>query len=392
MNRADFDVVVAGAGIHGAGVAQAAAAAGWRVLLLEKTAVASGTSSRSSKLIHGGLRYLESGQWRLVRESLAEREILLRLAPGLVRRVPFLIPIYTFTTRPPWKIRAGLSLYALLGGLAPEARFRSLPRAAWGDLDGLRAGGLRRVFRYGDAQTDDAALTRAVIASARRLGARILCPARLARARRVKDLYEVVHAAAGREETCVARTIVNAGGPWVNRIQERIVPPPPRRAVELVQGAHVVLPGAVERGVYYVESPRDRRAVFVMPWKGKTLVGTTETPFGGEPDAVKPLPAEIDYLVETYRLYFPDRPADVEETFAGLRVLPQAIGAPFHRSREVALVTDDPRAPRVVAIYGGKLTGYRLTALRVARLLARTLGGSPPDTASIPLEPADDGA
>ena len=162
-----YDVVIIGGGIHGVGVAQAAAAAGHRVLLLEKTALASATSSRSSKLIHGGLRYLESAQFGLVRGSLRERTLLLQLAPDLVRRLPFHIPVYAGTTRRPFTIRAGLSLYALLGNLAPDCRFASLPRTDWPDLDGLATDGLQAVFRYYDAQTDDAALTRAVMASAR---------------------------------------------------------------------------------------------------------------------------------------------------------------------------------------------------------------------------------
>ena len=154
----EFDLVVIGGGIQGAGVLQAAAAAGWRAALVEERALASGTSSRSSKLIHGGLRYLESRQFALVRESLAERRTLLAIAPGLVQLVPFHIPVYQRTQRRPWQIRAGLSLYALLGDLEPSVRFEKLPRRAWEALDGLATDGLQAVFRYQDGQTDDAAL------------------------------------------------------------------------------------------------------------------------------------------------------------------------------------------------------------------------------------------
>ncbi|HKQ30418.1 MAG TPA: FAD-dependent oxidoreductase, partial [Burkholderiales bacterium] len=148
-----YDIVVIGGGIHGAGVAQAAAAAGYSVLALEKTALAAGTSSRSSKLIHGGLRYLESGRLRMVRESLHERAVLLRIAPELVRLVPFYLPIYPDTRRRPWQIAAGLSLYALLGGLARDNRFVRVPRAEWDDLEGLDMHRLQCVFRYYDGQT-----------------------------------------------------------------------------------------------------------------------------------------------------------------------------------------------------------------------------------------------
>ena len=146
MTADHYDVVVIGAGIHGAGVAQAAAAAGHTVLVLEKTAIAHGTSSRSSKLIHGGLRYLETGQFGLVRESLRERAILLRIAPGLVRLSPFFIPVYGGASRSRWKIRAGLSLYALLGGFGRHNRFQSIARSEWHRLDGFQTDGLRAVF------------------------------------------------------------------------------------------------------------------------------------------------------------------------------------------------------------------------------------------------------
>jgi glycerol-3-phosphate dehydrogenase len=370
---AAFDVVVVGGGIHGAGVLQAAAAAGYRALLLEERAPAAGTSSRSSKLVHGGLRYLETFQLGLVRESLAERAVLLSIAPDLVRLVPFHIPVYRDTSRRPWKIRAGLSLYALLGRLAPSARFTSLPRSGWGALDGLSTDGLLAVFRYHDGQTDDAALVRAVLASAESLGARCDSPARFAGATREGEGYEVRWVAGGNVRTCRALALVNAGGPWIEEVRKRIAPVPPGFPVDLVGGAHVEIEGSLASGIYYTEAPSDRRAVFVMPWKGRTLVGTTETPYSGDPDAVRPLPEEIEYLRSTFARYFPARSARVVDAWAGLRVLPRSADSPFVRRRDTTLVADDDRAPRTVAIYGGKLTGYRATALKVMRLLLRTL-------------------
>ena len=387
MSGKQYDVVVIGGGIHGAGVAQAAAAAGHSVLVLEQSGLACATSSRSSKLIHGGLRYLESLRFRLVRESLAERATLLRLAPDLVRLAPFNIPVYSTTTRRPWKIRAGLALYALLGGLKRSARFETLPRRRWNDLDGLDTNNLLTVFRYRDAQTDDAALTRAVMRSAQKHGAELVCPAEFRAARREGGGFAVGFAVGGAEMSCNAATIVNAAGPWANRVLERFTPAPPQLTVELVQGTHILVAGEIREGVYYVEAPRDRRAVFVMPWQGGTLVGTTETPYRGDPAAVRPLPAEIEYLQETLLHYFPRHGAVVRDSFAGLRVLPRGDGALFHRSRETVLHPDTARAPRLITIYGGKLTGYRLTAARVMRMLRRTL---PPrravaDTEILPL-------
>lgn len=368
-----YDVVVLGGGIHGAGVLQAAAAGGWSALLVEDKRLASGTSSKSSKLIHGGLRYLESGQLALVRESLEERETLCRIAPDLVKLVPFYVPIYRETTRRPWKIRAGLSMYALLGHLAKDAWFARVPRREWDTLDGLALEGLQHVFRYNDGQTDDAALTRAVVRSARALGAEVLCPARFEAAERAGDAWRVRVVENGEERVVLARALVNAGGPWVNRLRGKITPTPPGFEVELVGGTHVELDGAMERGVYYCEAPRDRRAVFTIPWKGRTMVGTTEERYVGDPRAVEPTKREIEYLVETFHRYFPHRTVRIVDAWAGLRVLPKGAGTAFDRPRETTLVVDDEARPTMLAIYGGKLTGYRATAEKVLARLAPSL-------------------
>jgi len=383
----EFDLVVVGGGIQGAGVLQAAAAAGWRAALVEERALASGTSSRSSKLIHGGLRYLESRQFALVRESLAERRTLLAIAPGLVKLVPFHIPVYARTRRRPWQIRAGLSLYALLGDLERSARFESLPRRSWDALDGLSTEGLQAVFRYQDGQTDDAALVRAVARSGEQLGGRIACPARFVRARRVDSGYEIELAQDGKSLAWRASALVNATGPWINLVRERIDPPPPGLEIDLVGGTHLELEGALEHGIYYTEAPRDGRAVFFMPWHGHVLVGTTETTYRGDPRMVRPLPEEIGYLQETLAAHFPRFQGKLLESWAGLRVLPHGEGASFHRRRETTLVCDDELRPRAIAIYGGKLTGYRATAEKVVRLLARTLPNEQrlADTATLPL-------
>jgi glycerol-3-phosphate dehydrogenase len=369
----DVDVLVIGGGIAGTGVLQAAAAAGHSALLVEEREPAFGTSSRSSKLIHGGLRYLETMQLALVRESLREREILLRIAPHLVKLVPFFIPVYDDTTRPPWKIRAGLSMYAALGGLNRDAVFKRLPKSEWSSLDGLETRGLRAVFRYSDGQTDDAALVRAVLASARALGARITCPARFVHARRIDDGYVARIDEIGREYEVRCRALVNAAGPWIAEVQKRIEPRPMTLDVELVAGTHIELSTTLERGIYYCEAPSDRRAVFLMPWKNHMLVGTTETPYRGDPARVAPLQSEIDYLLATLARYMPARRCELLASSAGLRVLPKTLASAFSRPREVTLTVDDERAPHFVAIWGGKLTGYRATADKVLGLLRATL-------------------
>jgi glycerol-3-phosphate dehydrogenase len=381
--------LVIGAGIQGAGIAQALAAAGHDVLLVEREAIAAGTSSRSSKLIHGGLRYLEGLQFSLVAESLAERRTLLTIAPHLVRLVPFHIPIYSQTSRGRFKIRAGLSLYALLAGLGEDARYRSMPRGSWDSLDGLRTDGLKAVYRYLDGQTDDAALCRAVTASAAELGARVAVGAEVLGGERRSDRWLVRLRLNDEVLEVDTRLVINAAGPWANRVLSGFGPAPPRRAVELVSGAHIEVQGPMERGIYYTEAASDRRAVFVMPWRDHTLVGTTETPYSGDPGQVTPQPEEIDYLLGILRHYFPDHPTQVLDAWAGLRVLPRGDGRAFHRSREVILSPDDEQRPSFVSVYGGKLTGYRATAARVLALLRGNLpkADAKADTKTLRLPP-----
>lgn len=390
----NFDVIVIGAGIHGAGVAQAAAAAGQRVLVLEQKHPAYGTSSRSSKLIHGGLRYLESGQLSLVRESLHERALMLRNAPELVTLKPFHIPLYKHTRRQPWQIRSGLCLYAVLGGFQRGSRFGTVPRREWSQLDGLNTRQLRTVFRYHDAQTDDTLLTAAVLRSAEKLGAETRMPARVTHIDLHRDGVGVDYYQGELPHTVKGRVVVNATGPWVNHTLHLVTPKQPVPLIELVQGTHLVLPGQVTQGIYYVESPRDGRAIFVMPWYGHTLIGTTETRYRGDPGQVKPLQSEINYLLQALKHYFPAHSKhtahDILRCFAGLRVLPAGSGHAFHRPRETMLDVDRADSPRLLSIFGGKLTGWRATAEKVMQRLATSLPAQAvrADTRHIRLDPA----
>jgi glycerol-3-phosphate dehydrogenase len=378
-----YDVVVIGAGINGAGVAQAAAAAGYSVLVLEKTEIAGGTSGRSSKLIHGGLRYLETAQFRLVRESLRERALLLHNAPDIVHLKAFYIPVYLNTRRRPWQLRAGLSLYAVLAGLEQSAFYATVPKSRWGRLDGLTTTDLQTVFCYHDAQTDDRVLTKAVIDSAVKMGAEVALPATFKTAQLHDGGCTVEFTEkGGRSKACSARLLVNAGGPWVNDILSGIEPVQQTLSVEFIRGSHITLPEPTSEGVYYIESPRDGRAVFVMPWHdGTTLVGTTETQYYGDPDEVLPLRSEKLYLLHVLKHYFPRfadvKPSELIDAFAGIRVLMKKPGHAFHHSREVVLRPDRKVAPRLISIYGGKLTTYRATAEKVMRMAAGNLPERP---------------
>ncbi|MAY36079.1 MAG: FAD-dependent oxidoreductase [Spongiibacteraceae bacterium] len=401
------EVAVIGGGIQGAGVAQAAAAAGYDVMVFEKSGWGGATSSSSSKLIHGGLRYLESGDIKLVYENLKERALLLRNAPSLVKRTPFHIPVYKNSSRPSWQIYVGLLLYRLLARFSRTSEFHRLDPRAWRYLDSLKLDDLRAVFQYWDAQTDDRLLTRAVIKSAMDLGAKAFCPAELIKGERLEDGYKLLLTVKGKPVYCHAKTVVNAAGPWVNEVQERLSLP--KAEMILVRGSHIVIPGTLVKGIYYLQSPIDNRPMFAMPWRDSILVGTTETEHSGALDSIAASPEEIDYLQRSFAHYFPDKSIEVLESFAGLRVLPTGADSTNRRSRETRLVTDlDNKAddhsngtakqakektaamPRALAIYGGKLTGFRLTGEKVIDRLRPTLGERDPvaDTTSLTIKSA----
>lgn len=384
----DVDVAIVGGGIHGAGIAQALIANGYSCALIEKDDWASGTSSKSSKLIHGGLRYLESGQLRLVYHCLRERSLLLRNAPELVKPLSFHIPVYGNTSRPPWIINIGLLLYKLLCITSPLATFKRLGQEERNALDSIKTDGLKTVFRYKDAQTDDAALTQSVVKSAQVLGAECFTHCELLEARRENSgnqgLWHITVAHQGQPKQLRAKMLVNAAGPWVNRLAERCQPGIKQLPISLVRGTHMVLDHPLTQGAYYLEAPQDQRAVFVLPWYGKTLLGTTEKDHPLEQlDQVEATDEECDYLMAVFKHYFPTVEAQELGRFAGVRVLPADEGSAFSRSRDTRFLSDDG----YVAVYGGKLTSYRHTAHKVQRLVQKQLGKKPQprNTATIAL-------
>jgi glycerol-3-phosphate dehydrogenase len=385
-----YDLVVIGAGIQGAGVAQAAAAAGYTVLVLEQSSPAAGTSSKSSKLIHGGLRYLESAQFGLVRESLRERALLLKLAPELVKLHPFHIPVYKNAKRSPLTIRAGLSLYSALSGFDTDVRFRSLPRSQWGTLEGLKQDDLQAVFRYQEAQTDDAALTRAVLHSAMELGAECEIPGHFVKAHVNQQSCLVEFESEYGFKTASCRVLINCAGPWTSDVISRIEPGMYLPKVDLVQGSHLILPPLL-KDYFYLEAPQDKRAVFVLPWQGKLMVGTTEKNHYGVPEDAQCSIQERDYLLEVLLHYFPHLSIEMNQvdSFSGLRVLPRSDLKAFSRPREVLFEVDNEDCPRVLSVMGGKLTTYRSTALHALAKIRKSLPVKEriADTSRIPLSP-----
>ena len=360
---AAYDICIVGGGIQGCGLAQAAAAAGYRVALLEQTALAS---------------------------ALRERDLLLSLAPELVHRVPFYIPVYKQSARRPWQVRAGLSLYALLGRLKATACFHHIPQQRWDHLYGLKQTDLQAVYQYWDAQTDDAKLTCAVMYSACELGAELFCPAQFQQARLTEHGYEITYRQNDNEASLLSQTLVNATGPWVSEVQAAVSPTVPAPAIELVAGTHILLKQASPGGVFYVESPSDQRAVFIMPWYGQTLVGTTERAYQGDPALIQASEHEIEYLLAIVRYYFPRYSQEVERAFAGARVLPRSEKSLFDRSRETLFFTH-AELPGYVSLMGGKLTGYRLAALKALDYLQARLPSRTPraDTATVKVHPVE---
>lgn len=385
----ETEVAVIGGGVQGAGIAQAAAAAGYKVTIFERHHWAAGTSQRSSKLIHGGLRYLETGQIPLVYHSLRERARLLKNAPELVKPVKFFIPIYKDTSRRPWQIRAGLSLYYILSGGGPLARFRSLPKAEWEQLDGLSTDGLQAVFQYWDGQTNDKLLTEAVIRSAQEMGVTTLASAELMEASKTDDGYLLNIRTLEGKINCRCKCLVNAGGPWINDIAKRIESDTTPKAIDLVRGSHILVNKKLDNGVFYMESPKDGRAVFAMPWGDKALIGTTEVVHQESADAVTPSNEELSYLQETFGHFFKNDDATIVDSWAGLRVLAKSDELANKRDRDTFFLCDDPKQASLIAVYGGKLTSYRHTAERVMDYIIKSLGKreNVADTRTLPLSP-----
>src|SRR5690348_1354867 len=293
---ADFDLAIVGGGINGVAIARDAAGRGLRVLLVEMNDLASGTSSASSKLIHGGLRYLEHGEFRLVREALTEREVLLRMAPHAIRPMRFLLPPIN-GGRAPLTLRFGLLLYDWLGArkLLPPSRTVDLTHNVLGQP-------LQRRFRYGfeysDCSVDDARLVILNAIDARERGAVIRPRTRLARAERRAE-WELMLDSDGGRESVQARLLVNAAGPWVAHLAESVIGAPLSHAVRLVKGSHIVVRRRFAHECGYILQAPSRRVVFVLPFAQEfTLIGTTDENFGGNLSAPAPDAQEVRYLCD----------------------------------------------------------------------------------------------
>jgi len=389
---ASFDLLVVGGGVNGAGIARDAAGRGLRTLLCEQHDLAAHTSSASTKLIHGGLRYLEFYDFGLVRKSLREREIVLASAPHICRPLRFVLP-HDAHLRPAWMIRAGLFLYDHL------ARRRVLPGSRGVNLRQHPAGAplearYTRGFVYSDAWVDDARLVVLTVLDARERGATVRTRTRCARLERRGDRWVATLAAGdGGLLEVEARAAVNATGPWVDRFLDEATPLPARRHPREVKGSHVVVPRIFDHEFAYIFQGADGRIVFAIPYeRDYTLIGTTEMDYAGDLATPAIAESEIEYLLGRANHYFSRDLSrqDVVWTFAGLRPL---LADPRDRAtsvtRDYVLDLDADGAP-LLSIYGGKLTTYRKLAEDVVDMLAPGLGCRAPHwTAGAPLPGGD---
>ncbi len=398
MTRAaqeSFDLLIVGGGVNGAGIARDAAGRGLKVLLVEMDDLASKTSSASSKLIHGGLRYLEHYEFRLVREALGERETLLSIAPHIIWPMTFVLPHYP-AIRPAWMIRAGLLLYDHL------ARRMTLPGSRQIDLRQHQAGEaldrrFTKGFSYADCWVDDARLVVLNAMDARERGAQIRTRTRFVSARREGAGWTAeIAGPQGAGQTVQARMLVNAAGPWVREVLQSGTGVNEGARIRMVKGSHIVLRKLYAGDHAYILQNEDKRIVFLIPYEGHyTLIGTTDIPFEGDAGAVAISTGERAYLCAAASRFLarPVRTQDIVWTYTGVRPLhdddASASASKVTRDYTLDLEAGEGRAP-LLSIYGGKITTYRRLAEHAMEKLAPWLAASRgPWTGAAPLPGGD---
>lgn len=377
----DCDVLVVGGGINGCGIARDLAGRGWRVVLCEKDDLASHTSSSSTKLIHGGLRYLEYYEFSLVRKALQEREVLLKSAPHIMWPLRFVMP-HDPSMRPAWMIRIGLFMYDHL------AKREVLPGSRTVDLRQHASGAplkksYRRGFVYSDGWVDDARLVVLNALDARAHGAQVLTRTRCVAAQRGSDGWVATLEGPDGSRTVRARAVVNAAGPWAESFLRGVARSArgetlATKSLRLVKGSHIVVPRLFEHDHAYIFQNPDKRIIFAIPYQQDfTLIGTTDVEIAGDdPGAARIADEEIDYLCEQASRYFekPIVPADVVWTYSGVRpLLDDASGDPSAVTRDYLLEANTDAAP-LLSVWGGKITTFRKLAEDAADEVGRLLG------------------
>jgi glycerol-3-phosphate dehydrogenase len=376
-----FDLAIIGGGVNGCGIARDAAGRGNSVFLCEMNDLASGTSSWSTKLVHGGLRYLEYYEFRLVREALIEREILWQIAPHIIRPLRFVLPHHA-GLRPAWLLRLGLFMYDHIGGrkLLPPTRTLDLAHDEVGQP--LVAGRYTKGFEYSDCFVDDARLVVLTARDAANRGADIRTRTRAVQIRQADKIWQVTveDKSSGERSTISARALVNAGGPWVEEVLASGAGVNARAKVRLVQGSHIVVRKLYDHDRAYMFQNGDGRIVFVIPYQDDfTLIGTTDRDYDGDPAKVKASTEEIEYLCNSVSEYLakPVKPADVVWTYAGVRPLyDDGASEAKAATRDYVFELDTPGGAPLLSIYGGKITTYRRLAEEALERLSPYLRGA----------------
>lgn len=392
-----FDLAIIGGGINGCGIARDAAGRGCSVFLCEMNDLASGTSSWSTKLVHGGLRYLEHYEFRLVREALIEREVLWKIAPHIIQPLRFVLPHHS-GLRPTWLLRLGLFLYDHLGGrkLLPPTRTLNLARDETGKP--LIPGRFTKGFEYSDCFVDDARLVALNARDAAERGATIRTRVRAIEAKQAGGVWQVVveNVITRARETIRARALINAAGPWVEDVLARGIGVNARAKVRLVQGSHIVVPRLYDHDRAYIFQNADGRIVFAIPYQHDfTLIGTTDRDYDGDPAKVTITPDEVTYLCAAVSEYFakPVTPGDIVWTYAGVRPLyDDGVSEAKAATRDYVFELDTSGGLPLLSIFGGKITTYRRLAEEALERLAPYLKGDRAEegwTACAPLPGGD---
>lgn len=376
-----YDLAIIGGGVNGCGIARDAVGRGNSVFLCEMKDLASGTSSWSTKLIHGGLRYLEYYDFKLVRHALLEREVLWAIAPHIIRPLRFVLPHHA-GLRPAWLLRLGLFLYDHIGGrkLLPATRTLDLDRDETGKP--LTPGRFHRGFEYSDCFVDDARLVVLTARDAADRGADIRTRSRAVEIRQVDGIWQVTveNVLTHERETIQARTLVNAGGPWVENVLASGAGVNAKAKVRLVQGSHIIVPKLYAHDRAYIFQNADGRIVFAIPYQNDfTLIGTTDVDYHGDPADVKITPDEIAYLCSSVSEYFakPVLADDVVWTYSGVRPLyDDGASDAKAATRDYVFELDLPGGAPLLSIYGGKITTYRRLAEEALEKLAPYLKGT----------------
>jgi glycerol-3-phosphate dehydrogenase len=386
IGETEFDLAIVGAGINGAGIARDAAMRGLTVLLIDKGEIGGGTTSASTRLIHGGLRYLEHFEFGLVRESLRERETLLRIAPHLVKPLPMTIPIYKQSKRGRVTIRAGMIAYDVLSWGKSLPRHQMLSRAqTLAELPGLNPEGLLGSAFYFDAQVEfPERLVMDNVMAARELGAQVFDHTMVTKLLVEEKLVSGIEfvTADGRTHSARALVVINATGPWIDRLLER-APVESPRLIGGTKGSHIVMPSfpTAPASAIYLEARSDGRPMFIIPWNGKYLIGTTDVRFEGNPDDVRCESWEVEYLLDEANLAFPKARLTTEDivlTYSGVRPLPVTNEKDEQSITRRHFIREHPRLSNLLSIVGGKLTTYRSLSEECVDLIFRKLGKNPP--------------